>query len=120
MHLAQLAHLLTFLWLFCLMLQIGLSVTLTQVWASMKHGKVLLKGLGVNFSIVPLTGFGLLLLFTRPMMIISPTWSFIQSPMPVMSFLSTRLFSGSGRFQVKRCTFPSWRCTWIGEGQVRN
>jgi BASS family bile acid:Na+ symporter len=61
--LEKLTHIFIFLWLFCQMLQIGFSVTLTQVWGATKHPKVLLQGLAVNFLIVPITGFGLLLLF---------------------------------------------------------
>ncbi len=45
------------------MLLIGLSVTANQVWESTKHAKVLSKGIAVNFFMVPLIGFGLLLLF---------------------------------------------------------
>jgi BASS family bile acid:Na+ symporter len=63
LNLEKLTHIFTFLWLFCQMLQIGLSVTANQVWESTKHAKVLSKGIAVNFFIVPLVGFGLLLLF---------------------------------------------------------
>jgi len=63
LNLEKLAHIFIFLWLFCQMLQIGLSVTANQVWESTKHAKVLSKGIAVNFFIVPLIGFGLLLLF---------------------------------------------------------
>jgi BASS family bile acid:Na+ symporter len=63
LNLEKLTHIFTFLWLFCQMLQIGLSVKANQVWESTKHVKVLSKGIAVNFLIVPLVGFGLLLLF---------------------------------------------------------
>ncbi len=63
MPLDQIAHWLTFLWLVCLMLQVGLSVTLTQVLASAKQVRVLVQGLVVNFLLVPLVGCGLLHLF---------------------------------------------------------
>ncbi|AEB08641.1 bile acid:sodium symporter family protein [Desulfobacca acetoxidans] len=63
MHLAQLAHLLIFIWLICLMFQVGLSVTVTQILASCQEARVLMRGLVVNLCLVPLFGFGLLLLF---------------------------------------------------------
>jgi BASS family bile acid:Na+ symporter len=69
LNLVKLAHLVTFLWLICLMLQVGFSVTLTQVWGATRHAKVLLQGLAVNFLIVPIIGFGLLLLFKADPMI---------------------------------------------------
>jgi BASS family bile acid:Na+ symporter len=82
LNLEKLAHIFTFLWLFSQMLQIGLSVTASQVWESTRQAKVLSKGIAVNFLIVPLIGFGLLLLF-KP------------DPLLSLGFLIAICFSGA-------------------------
>jgi len=62
MKLENIADAATFLWLVAVMLQIGLSVSPDRVIASARQTGLVLRGFFINFLIVPLMGFGLLLL----------------------------------------------------------
>jgi bile acid:Na+ symporter, BASS family len=57
----NIASSITFCWLFCLMLQMGFSISLTEIVDSLKEIKFVCKGLVVNFIIIPILGFLLLL-----------------------------------------------------------
>lgn len=76
------SDIITFVWLFCLMFQMGASVTVEQVADSLKKGGIVWKGLAANLLLAPLVGFGLLLLF---------------DPKPILAagFLTGVVFSGA-------------------------
>lgn len=72
----------TFVWLFCLMFQMGTSVTVLQIADSLKKGGIVWKSLAANLLLVPLVGFALLLLF---------------DPKPILAagFMTGVVFSGA-------------------------
>jgi bile acid:Na+ symporter, BASS family len=82
MTLNRITDMVTFLWLFCLMLQMGSSVTTGQLTASFRKGAIIWKGLATNLLVVPVAAFGLLLLF-RP------------DPLIAAGFLTAVVFSGA-------------------------
>jgi bile acid:Na+ symporter, BASS family len=53
----NIANSITFCWLFCLMLQMGFSISLTEMVDSLREKILVGKGLVVNFMIIPIFGF---------------------------------------------------------------
>ncbi|MDP8248976.1 MAG: bile acid:sodium symporter [Candidatus Tritonobacter lacicola] len=82
MNLSQVANLCTFLWFFSVMFQMGISVTFSEVLKSARQTKAVLKGIVTNILILPLIGFGILLMFN-------------PSPPLAVGFLIAVIFSGA-------------------------